>query len=145
MGAFESPFIVPIGAFVVAIVAIVSGVIGQAHSRRVKAEQRMAMLARGLPMAEIDATLNADRERDERAPTSPTRRMANSRLTALVLISSGVGLVLFGAALEVILQERDVLSLCAIGLVPIAIGIGFFADYKMQLSQMASLGMTLND
>ena len=46
-----SPYIVPLGAFLVAIVAIAGGIWGQAHARRVKAEQRMAMLARGIPLA----------------------------------------------------------------------------------------------
>jgi len=36
MGAFGSPFIVPLGAFLVAIVAIISGIAGQAHARKLK-------------------------------------------------------------------------------------------------------------
>ena len=44
MEVLTTPFIVPIGAFVIAIVAVVSGIWSHAHAVRVRAEQRMAML-----------------------------------------------------------------------------------------------------
>ena len=37
----HSPLLIPLGAFAVAIVAIVSGVAGEAHKMRLKADQRI--------------------------------------------------------------------------------------------------------
>ena len=48
---------VPIGAFAVAIVAIISGVMSEANRQRLTAEQRMAMVARGMPADDIDKLL----------------------------------------------------------------------------------------
>jgi hypothetical protein len=137
--------LVPLGAFLVAIVAIIAGAAGQAHSRRVKAEQRMAMLARGVPLAEIDAILNSPREIEERPISSPMRRMGNSRRAAMVLISVGLGLVLFGIVLTVIVGERDVMATAASGLIPLAIGIGFLADYNMQKQELIRFGSMHED
>jgi uncharacterized membrane protein len=51
------PFLIPLGAFAIAIVAIVSGVMGEAHRQRLKAEQRLAMVARGMSAEDIDKLL----------------------------------------------------------------------------------------
>jgi hypothetical protein len=138
--AFNSPYIVPLGAFLVAIAGIVCGVWGQAHARRVKADQRMAMLARGIPLAEVEAVLSKD-EVEQKTVSNPLRRMANARLTALVLISSGLGITLFFIILGFVLSERDVFSGAAIGVIPIAIGIGFLVDYQAQKRAMARFGL----
>ncbi len=129
--------VVPVAAFLVAIVAIISGAVNQAHSRRVKADERMALLARGVPLAEIESFMNGRRQQEERPASSPAGRMANSRRTALVLISIGVGVVLLGAALAAIERERDVLAVCAAGLIPLAIGVGFLVDYQMQRKEVS--------
>ena len=60
MNPFETPYIIPLGAFLVAIVAIVSGAVSQAHARRIKAEQRMSMLQRGMTVEQIDQLFPAD-------------------------------------------------------------------------------------
>ena len=138
--------LVPLGAFLVAIVAIVSGMVGQAHSRRLKAEQRMAMLARGVPPAEIERILDAGNEPEEARPvSSPTRRMGNSRRAAMVLISTGVGLILFGIVLTAIERDREVFTVAAAGLIPLAIGIGFLADYNMQKQELIRFGSMHDD
>ena len=57
MEIFHSPLIIPLGAFVVAIVAIVSGIWSDAHTKRIRADQRMAMLARGMSIDDIETAL----------------------------------------------------------------------------------------
>ncbi len=141
MTSWDSPFIVPLGAFAVAIVAIVAGAFSSAHSRRIKSEQRMALLARGVPPLEIEKMLDGDRNDDPRVPSSPTRRMGTSRRTAMVLISVGLGVMLFGLALTVIVRDREVLTVAAAGLIPLAIGLGFLTDYTLQRREMELLGM----
>jgi hypothetical protein len=139
---FNSPFIIPLAGILVAIVAIVSATIGQAHARSIKAEQRMAMLARGMSVEDIDRLLNTKGEPGEPGPQKdPFRSRAGIRLTGIILSSIGVGLILLGFALEVILNVREVLACSAAGLIPLAMGAGFFIDYYMQKREAERLGL----
>ena len=142
MGAFGSPFIVPLGAFLVAIVAIISGIVGQAHARRIKAEQRMAMLQRGMTVEQIDLLLKSTRDDGEEVRTrDPLRSLGNARRAGIVLVSVGAGIVLFGLLLAQIERDRETLIVAATGLIPLAIGIGFFVDYALQKREMARFGL----
>jgi hypothetical protein len=139
MGVFFSPFVVPVAGCLVGIVAIVSGIWFEAQQRRNKAEQRMAMIARNVPIAEIERLLGTGE--DEKRTRDPLRSLGNARRTGIVLVSTGVGLALFFITLAVILQERDVLSGAAIGIIPLAIGIGFFVDYNLQMRELSRFGL----
>src|ERR1017187_8801019 len=143
MGAFASPFIIPLGAFLVAIVAIVSGAVSQAHARRIKAEQRMAMLHSGMTVEQIDQVLRPSTAYGEELEKikDPLRGLGNTRRAGVVLVSVGVGLVLFGLVLTSILQVREVLTVAAAGLIPLAIGIGFFIDYNLQKRELSRFGL----
>ena len=141
MGAYLfSPFIVPVAGCAVGAVAIISGIWFEAQQRRNKAEQRMAMLARGLPIAEIERLLGPG-EDAKPTPKDPMRSLGNARRTGIVLVSVGAGLILFFLVLTEILQVRAVLSGAAAGLIPLAIGIGFFIDYNLQKRDMAHFGL----
>ena len=140
MGSHVSVFMVPLGAFAVAIVAIVAGVAQDVQRQRLKADQRLAMVAKGMSADDIDKLLGKSNN-DGRAPKDPVRSLLNTRRIAIVLISSGAGLVLFFLALTVILQEKDILSGAAIGLVPMAIGVGFLVDYKLLKRDLSRFGL----
>jgi hypothetical protein len=142
---FDSPFVVPLGAFAVAIVAIVSGIAGQAHARRLKADQRMALLARGVPIAEIEAILKASNEDEERVAKDPMRSLGNARRTAIVLISLGIGTVVFFVVLAYVVHTREVLAGAAAGLIPLALGLGFVVDYRLQRKEMARFGLEVGE
>jgi hypothetical protein len=143
MGPFGSPFIVPLGAFLVAIVAIVSGIVGQAHARRIKAEQRMAMLQRGMTAEQIDLLLKPTKNdgEEEIKTKDPLRSLGNARRAGIVLVSVGLGIVLFGIMLAMIERDRETLVVAATGLIPLAIGIGFFVDYALQKRELARFGL----
>ena len=142
MGPFGSPFIVPLGAFLVAIVAIVSGIVGQANARRLKAEQRMAMVQRGMTAEQIDLVLRSTRDDGGEIKTrDPLRSLANARRTGVILVSIGVGIILFGTLLAAIERDRETLVVSACGLIPLAIGIGFFVDYHLQKRELARFGL----
>ncbi|WP_263383273.1 DUF6249 domain-containing protein [Granulicella arctica] len=140
MDAFNSPFIVPLGGAAVAIVAIVAGIMSQAHAVRVKADQRMAMLARGMSVAEIEQLLGLGQD-EKRAPKDPLRSLGNARRTGIILVSSGIGIMLFFLALTAIIQQKEILSGAAVGFIPLAIGIGFFIDYNLQKRELARFGL----
>jgi hypothetical protein len=131
---------VPIGAFAVAIVAIISGVVGEGNRQRLTAEQRMAMVARGMPADDIDKLLTKAIV-DSRPVKDPMQSLANARRTAIVLISSGIGLALFFILLSFIVSERDVLAGAAVGLMPLAVGIGFVIDYHLQKRDLSRFGL----
>src|SRR5260370_35729572 len=141
MEVLTTPFIVPIGAFVVAIVAVVSGIWSQIHARRVKAEQRMAMIARGMSIADIEQLLGTSEDEEKRPPKDPLRSLGNARRAGIILVSSGIGLMLFFITLTVITRLDKVLSGAAVGLIPLAIGIRFFIDYNPQNRQLSRFGL----
>jgi hypothetical protein len=131
---------VPIGAFAVAIVAIISGVMSEANRQRLTAEQRMAMVARGMPADDIDKLLTKAIV-DSRPVKDPMQSLANARRTAIVLISSGIGLALFFILLAFIVSNREVLAGAAVGLMPLAVGIGFVIDYHLQKRDLSRFGL----
>src|SRR6266702_4870176 len=102
MGNFVfSPFIVPVAGCLVGIVAIVAGIWLEGHKRRMKSEERIAMIARGVPLADIEKMLGSGSE--EKPPVKdPLRSLGNARRTGIVLVSVGVGLTLFFIALSVL-------------------------------------------
>jgi hypothetical protein len=132
-----SPFMIPLGAFVVGIVAIVAGVAGGAYKQRLKTEQRLAMLARGMSAGEIEKVLSAD----GRAAKDPLQGIASTRRTAIVLISTGIGIMLSFLVLAWVVNEHEVLSGGAFGLIPLSIGVGFFIDYSLQKRDLSHFGL----
>ena len=67
----------------------------------------------------------------------PLRSLHIARRTALLLLSAGVGLVIFGVLPAVIVQVREVLAVSAVGVVNRAIGAGLLIDYSMQRRELA--------
>jgi len=137
-----SPFIIPLAGILVAIVAIVSGTFSKVHTERIKADERMAMIARGMSIDDIERVLNTRGvSGTEGSPADPLRARSGTRVAGVVLSSIGIGLILLGIALEIILNVREVLACSAAGLLPLAMGIGFFIDYAMQRREMHRLGL----
>jgi hypothetical protein len=132
-----SPFMVPLGAFLVGIVAIVAGVAGGGYKQRLKTEQRLAMLARGMSAGDIEKILSAE----GRVAKDPLQALASTRRTAIVLISTGIGVMLSFLVLAWIVNDHEVLSGGAFGLIPLSIGVGFFIDYMMQKRELAHFGL----
>ncbi len=135
-----SPYAVPLGAFAVGIVAIVAGAFNQVHREKLKADQRMAMVARGMNAVDIDKLLGKNSV-DGKPWKDPMQSLRNTRRTAIVLISSGVGLMLFFFVLTWVVHEFEVLSGAAVGLIPLSIGVGFLIDYNLQKRDLARFGL----
>ncbi len=142
---FNSPFIIPVVAMLIPIVAIIGGVWGKVSADRTRADQRMAMLARGIPLAEIENVLGTATDNDRPyAVKDPMRSLGNARRAAIVLISTGLGLIVFFFMLEMILQVREVLAGAAAGLIPLVIGLGFVVDYFLQKRELSRFGLELD-
>jgi len=140
MNFLFSPFVIPVAGILVAIVAIISGIWLDGHKRLLKSEERIAMISRGVPLADIEKLLGTGDE--EKPPVKdPLRSLGNARRTGIVLVSVGAGLILFFVVLTAILHVREVLSGAAAGLIPLAIGIGFFIDYNLQKRELSRFGL----
>ena len=136
------PFLIPIVALLIPIVAIAGGIWSQAHRNRLIADQRMTMIARGMPLADIEAALRSAYFADIPAQVKdPMRSLGNTRRAAVVLISVGLGITLFGLLLEQIVQVREVLTVAAAGLIPLIVGIGFVVDYYLQKRELSRFGL----
>ena len=51
--------------------------------------------------------------------------------------------MLFFFALTAIIGEHEILSGAAVGLIPLAIGIGFFIDYHLQKRELSRFGLEI--
>ena len=147
-----SGVLIPIVALLIPIVAIIAGAFTQAHQRRIRADQQMAMIARGVPLAEIEAfqQRNSPVDREDRPIKDPMRSLANSRRTAMVLIPLGIGLTMFFLIFGSIMLShvnKDagwvLIAVSAAGLIPLAIGVGFLIDYNLQKREMSRFGLEI--
>jgi hypothetical protein len=143
---------IPIMGMMIPIVAIIGGIYSQVQSSRERADQRMALIARGVPLAEIDAYFKNQTDDGQRVIKDPMRSLANARRAATVLISVGIALfaffLIFG---NIALNHIDttagwaLLGCSGVGLIPLAIGIGFMFDYNMQKREMSRFGLAIED
>ena len=80
--------------------------------RKLKTEERLAALARG---AEI--------------PVEPElSQYARSRRAGILLVSGGVGFILMFALIARVVGEPETLVASAFGVLPLAVGLGYFVD-----------------
>jgi len=80
--------------------------------RKLRTEERLAALARG---AEI--------------PMEPElSQYARSRRAGILLVSGGLGFMVMFAVIARIVQEPETLVASAVGILPLAVGIGYFLD-----------------
>jgi Flp pilus assembly protein TadB len=140
MNAFESPFIVPVAGCMMILGLGVAGIFSEIRNKELRSQERLSMLSRGVPLEEIERVMSRASE-DDRKVRDPLRSLGNTRRTATVLISLGIGLMIFGVLLYEIVQVRPTLIVAAAGIVNLCIGLGFFVDYNMQKRELSRFGM----
>ena len=131
---FNSPFIVPVAGCAMVLGIVTAGVWSGVRHRQMQSEERLAAIAAGVP---IPPTIEELAIIHGRTAVDVRRKYSNTRLAGIVLLSVAAGMILFFCALAVILRERDVLSGAAIGLVPLAIGVGFMIDARLKARELA--------
>jgi uncharacterized protein DUF6249 len=90
----------------------VAGLYTYYRVRKLRTEERLAALAKG---AEI--------------PMEPElSQFARSRRAGLLLVSGGLGFMIMFAAVARIMEEPHALVAAAFGILPLAVGIGYFLD-----------------
>ena len=80
--------------------------------RKLRSEERLAALARGTEI-----------------PMEPElSQFARSRRAGILLVSGGLGFMIMFAAISRIVDEPQTLVAAAFGILPLAVGIGYFLD-----------------
>jgi hypothetical protein len=125
----NSPFIVPVAGC-----AMIAAIVGfnawsSARKRQIESEERLAAIARGVPIPPTEAEIALTRNRPS---LDSVRRRDNVRRGGIILISTAVGIMLFFFALTVILRTPAILSGVACGLIPLGIGVGLLIDARIQ-------------
>jgi hypothetical protein len=80
--------------------------------RKLRSEERLAALARGTEIP-IEPELS---------------QYARSRRAGILLVSGGVGLIVMFAMIARLLGEPETMVGSAIGVLPLAVGLGYFVD-----------------
>jgi Flp pilus assembly protein TadB len=119
----------------------VAGIYSEMDQRRLRSQERMTLLARGMSVDDIE---RMQRQAANEDAADPLRTLNNIRRTAMILLACGIGIIVFGLLLAAILQLRVLFIVPAAGLIPFAIGIGFFVDYKMQARDLARFGLEVD-
>jgi len=139
--AFFSPFTVAIAGCFMILGLGAFGIYSEMDQKRLRSQERMTLLARGMSIDDIE---RLQRQVQTEDVADPVRTMNNIRRAAMILFGSGVGIVVFGLLLAAILQMRVLLIVAAAGIIPIAIGVGFWIDYKMQARDLARFGLEVD-
>jgi hypothetical protein len=138
---FDSAYIVPVAGCLMILGLGCFGIYSEMDQKRIRSQERMTLLARGMSIEDIE---RLQRQVQNEDVTDPVRTMNNIRRTAMILFGSGAGIVAFGLLLAAILQMRVLLIVAAAGLIPVAIGIGFWIDYQMQARDLARFGLEVD-
>ena len=83
--------------------------------RKLRSEERLAAIARGVAIP-LDPELN---------------QAAQSRRSGIVLVSGAIGFIAAFGLIAGIEADRDLWTVAAFGLIPLAVGIGYFVDWSM--------------
>jgi len=129
----NSPFIVPVAGCAMIAAIVWAGSWSSARKRQLESEERLAAIARGLPVPPTADEIEASRNRP--APNA-LRRRANIRLAGIILLASSVGLAIFFVILWAVIGEREILSGVACALIPFGIGAGLLIDTRIQTREM---------
>jgi hypothetical protein len=83
--------------------------------RKLRSEERLAAIARGVDI-----------------PMEPELNQAgHSRRAGLLLVSGALGFMITFGLIAAIQADRDLWSVAAFGIIPLAVGIGYFVDWSM--------------
>jgi hypothetical protein len=139
-GWSESPFSVPIAAFIAWAAVVGFKSLARFNVRKLQSQERLLAIEKGQPLPPDDPAEPFEekgRRSREKSAESEEERVAGLRTGGIVCLAVGVGLAVFGALLAHILDVRAVLSVSASGLIPMAIGVGLLVDVRLRSKSLA--------
>lgn len=111
-----------IGGGMIGLVAVIlslgipmAGMYTYFRIKKLKADERMAAIARGVTVPFEE-------------PVAPAAR---SRKNAILLISGAIGFMATFGVVAVLSRETDTWAAAAFGLIPLSIGIGYLLDFTL--------------
>ena len=122
----NSPFVILWAPFAFVIAVVLIKQFFQYHANKLRSEERMAYLAKGLPLPPEPVADHLS------GPEVRLRFAQGIRTGGLVCVFVGLGLIFFGFALTWILHQHEVLAVSAAGLIPLTIGAGLLVDYRLR-------------
>jgi hypothetical protein len=110
------------GGELIGLVAVILGMgvpLGALYAyyrvRKLRSEERLAAIARGVEI-----------------PMEPELTQgARSRRAGILLVSGALGYILTFGLIAQIQADRDIWTAAAFGIIPLAVGIGYFLDWSM--------------
>jgi hypothetical protein len=117
------------GGELIGLVAVILGMgvpLGALYTyyrvRKLRSEERLAAIARGVEI-----------------PVEPElTQAARSRRAGILLVSGALGYIVTFGLIAQIQADRDVWTAAAFGIIPLAVGIGYFLDWSMIRSDARS-------
>jgi hypothetical protein len=110
------------GGELIGLVAVILGMgvpLGALYTfyrvRKLRSEERLAAIARGVEI-----------------PMEPElTQAARSRRAGLLLVSGALGYIMAFGLIAQVQADRDIWTVAAFGIIPLAVGIGYFLDWSM--------------
>jgi hypothetical protein len=110
------------GGELIGLVAVILGMgvpLGALYTyyrvRKLRSEERLAAIARGVEI-----------------PLEPElTQAARSRRAGLLLVSGALGYIMSFELIAQVQADRDIWTVAAFGIIPLAVGIGYFLDWSM--------------
>jgi hypothetical protein len=93
--------------------------------RKLRTEERLAAIARGAAIPAMEPELS---------------HAARSRKAAILLVSGALGWILTFALIGQIERNPEVWVAAAIGIIPLAVGIGYFVDFTLNRNEPKTTG-----
>jgi hypothetical protein len=110
------------GGELIGLVAVILGMgvpLGALYTyyrvRKLRSEERLAAIARGVNIP-MEPELN---------------QVARARRAGILLVSGALGYIFTFGLVAQIQADRDVWTAAAFGIIPLAVGIGYFVDWSM--------------
>lgn len=110
------------GGELIGLVAVILGMgvpLGALYTyyrvRKLRTEERLAAIERG-------ATIPVEPELNQ---------AARSRRAGILLVSGAIGFILAFGLIAQVQADRDIWTVAALGIIPLAVGVGYFVDWRM--------------
>ncbi|HEX8837880.1 MAG TPA: DUF6249 domain-containing protein [Candidatus Acidoferrum sp.] len=110
------------GGELIGLVAVVLGMgipLGALYTyyrvRKLRSEERLAAIERGVAIP-MEPELN---------------QAARSRRAGILLVSGAIGFILAFGLIAQVQADRDIWTVAALGIIPLAVGVGYFVDWRM--------------
>jgi hypothetical protein len=128
----NSPFIVPVAGTVMILGIVAVSKWSEYGARKLHSEERMAAIAKGLPLPEPPAVPVG------RTTVDLKQRIAKIRLGGIICVTGAIAVAVFFFILYLVIGQREILCGAAAALIPFGIGAGLLIDARINARDLES-------